>query len=137
MAEKEKELLKKKEEAKNYWEKCFEDKIEDVFKAHTLEKFWSSNTSYEEALEILDEAALFLLSKSLKDLALSVFTIDLKKESKKEDKLNCDFNVFDSEKQEIVYVGLSTYDEAHEKAKQYCLDNGVKLSSVKVFKMYD
>lgn len=51
-------LKEKKIEMKNYWENCFELKIEDKLTEEGLKKFWDENTSFKEAEEMLTYAAI-------------------------------------------------------------------------------
>lgn len=52
------ELCGKKEQLVNEWEKCFEQSVGDVLTDEGLKKFWSGDTSLEEAEAMLTGAAI-------------------------------------------------------------------------------
>ena len=62
-----KNLREQKREIANKWEECFEKKLEDVFTEKGFDKFWSNETSCEDALIMLDKAAINLAFGSIGD----------------------------------------------------------------------
>lgn len=136
--------MKTKEQIREHFESCFETKLEDVFTEKGLKKFWSNDTSVDEALDMCDTAVFHIATKKLGGDALGAMIIMAgamcetheQKDNVSKDK-DTDFNVYDTKRQAFVLFGYSSYDEAFEEAKNYCLENGVKLSDVKVCQIYE
>ena len=60
-----KSLKEKKEELKKAWEECFEMKIEDKLNDKGLGHFWSDETTFNEAEELLTGAAIGMVLDSI------------------------------------------------------------------------
>ena len=59
-------VVTKKEKLKNKFEECFKTSIEEHLSEEGIAHFWSDNTSYAEAMGMLDAAAILMLFDSAK-----------------------------------------------------------------------
>lgn len=135
--EKEK-LFEKKQKLKEDWEKSFEKSIEDKLTDEGLATYWAEDTSFDEAVDLLDTAAIDeLVGHLLDSLGEAIIIGFSKKKEEKQQKKGCQFNVYDTTQKKVVDIGYESYDEADEAAKNYCLEHGVRYADVKVCKMYN
>lgn len=119
---------REKEQMVSSWEEIFKVEVNKVLSPISLKVLWDDDTSCSEACALLTVAAVVSGPTPSEEPKKG-------KDSKK--KKDTDFNVYDTNRQAFVLFGYSSYDEAFEEAKNYCLENGVKLSDVKVCQIYE
>lgn len=120
-------LRNKKEEIKNNWEKCFDKKVEEFITPEGIEAFWDDKTPFEEALMMLDIAAV-------------AYAIEVVHNLKKEDDDNTKtkkIQVFNL-KDKFLYV--NTFDsvkEAKEFIKELAMSTPFTVNDFKIVKVYN
>ena len=120
-------LRNKKEEIKNNWEKIFEKKIEEFITPEGIEVFWDDKTPFEEALMMLDIAAVAYAIEGIHNL-------------KKEDDDNTKtkkFQVFNLKTKSLYVNTFDSVKEAKEFIKELAMSTLFTVNDFKIVKVYD
>ena len=131
-----KTLKERKEELVAMWEECFERKVTDALSKEGLAVFWSNNTSYQDAGGILDIAAV-LVSIGACDDDEEIHIEEAEDDVETVQAIEGKFFVYDKAKNQLVSSPFPTRELAFEGCKNYCLEHGYKLSTVKVCQVYE
>lgn len=85
-------LREKKEEAKQEWEDCFSRKMEDSINEEGIKYYWDDDTSLEDALDLLTQAAIHDAFGHIIDDIVGIAVVKCK-EKKEEPRNNNSFMV--------------------------------------------
>ena len=136
-----KSLKEKKIEMKNYWENCFELKIEDKLTEEGLKKFWDENTSFKEAEEMLTHAAIDNLVGHLLDSLACEIIIGVggcKDEEEENDDTETEkFEVFRSKDNFFYENVFDSAESAKEFIRELAMSTTYTVDDFKIAKVYD
>ena len=148
-AEKAMERREKKEELKHEWEKCFSKKMEDKFTEKGLKKFWDDNTSVEEAVNMLTNAAFDdVFGPIFGDIAKNISSVivcelkdgddDVEVNEQDEFKSDDQFEVYCEPEKDFVGVTFDSVDEAKDFIKEKAMNSHkYTVDDFKIVKVYD
>ena len=122
------DLRNKKEEFKNNWERCFEKKIETYITPEGIEDFWDDKTPLDEAILMLDIAAVTYVIESLSN--------NLKEKDDANTKAN-KLQVFNLKEECFYEKTFDSVNEAKEYIKEVAMSTPFTVNDFKIVKVYD
>ena len=127
-------LFEKKQELKKEWEECFEKTMESSFTALGIAKFWSDETSLEEAEALLTGAAINDLLCDIVDKVegFAVIGIGEGREAAEEQ-----FQVYNKVTKEFYDKVFTSKEDADEFVVREACATIYKHSDFKVVQVYD
>lgn len=131
-----KSLATRKDELRKKFEECFDTKLEEQLSSEGLATFWSDDTPFEGALEMLDFAALLILMASLDKVKAKAIVVEVSESDDDDEDVNSDeYQVYNEVKKEFYSHKFESKEDADEFVVREACNSEYKLSDFKVVKV--